>query len=104
MHAATTLRTTLGPRQGVNNKEKLNWAEGPCMCVQHFILVNFKGRLSVGSGVGGTAWGGGGRCLSGAGRGGGGPGGGGCQTEPYRPGIAKMHHIDPFSTYICHNV
>ena len=35
-----------------------------------------------------------------------GSGGGGLpgQNEPYQPGIAKMHHIDPFSIYICHNV
>ena len=26
------------------------------------------------------------------------------RNEPYRPRIAKKHHIDPFSTYICHNV
>ena len=60
-----------------------------------------------------------GRCLSRGGRGGGdsrggragsrgggrGPGGGGaCRNEPYQPGIAKMHHIDPFSIHICHNI
>ena len=49
-----------------------------------------------------------GRCLSGGGRGGRGSRGGApalpCWTEPYRPGIAKMHHIDPFNIYICHNV
>ena len=58
MHAATTLRTTLGPRQGVNNNKKLHRARGPSVCVQHFISVDFKGRFSVWSG--GVRMGGGG--------------------------------------------
>ena len=59
MHVTTTLRTTLGPRQGVNNKKNYIGSEGPSVCVQHFISVDFKGRFSVGSG-GATAGGGGG--------------------------------------------
>ena len=59
MHAATTLRTTLGPRQGGKNKKKYIGPEGPSVCVRHFISVDFKGRFSVGSG-GGTVGGGGG--------------------------------------------
>ena len=59
--------------------------------------------------MGGVLGGGGsGRCLSRGGRGGGGLGGEDPPppppNEPYRPRIAKMHHIDPFSIYICHNV
>ena len=27
-----------------------------------------------------------------------------CRNEPYPPGIAKMHHTNPFSIYICPNV
>ena len=38
MHATTTLRTTFGPRQGLNNKKNYIGPEGPSVCVQHFIL------------------------------------------------------------------